>query len=148
MARILSAIGSFLGGKTQEEHSDDESEETEQELVSLPDISKTSIVWLNDAHHDSEENLAAQEELRQFDSNLKNFHNITECEEYINKQPEQSQILLIVDGKFGQQIVPRVHERSQIIGIYIYCMYKEFQEKWAKGITKVLIYSKNSSLFI
>jgi hypothetical protein len=46
-------------------------------------------------------------------------------------------IILIVSGRLGQIIVPEIVQYRQITSIYVYCMNKEANEKWAKQFNKV-----------
>jgi hypothetical protein len=116
----------------------------QQKLDENSDVQTMSLVWLDDTIKTSEEDTAAQQELRTFDPNLKLFQNDTECENYIRSQSDQSCIILIVNGKLGQQIIPRIQDLPQIIAIYVFCFNIEFHQKWTKDIAKVfVIFEKN-----
>ena len=139
MSWFVAAIGSYFGNKTKEKSSTMQSEVKQEQLDSSTDIPRNSLVWLDDGNQGSEENAAVQKELRALDPKLKTFADVTQGEEYINGQSKQPHIILIVNGKLGQQLVPRVQDHAQILVIYVYCMYKEFHEKWANGCNKVFI---------
>ena len=109
-----------------------------QKLDPPADSPTISIIWLDDTQT-AEENTAVQEELGIPDSNLQLFQDDTHCEQYIKEQSDQSQFVLIVNGKSGRRIVPRVHDCPQILSIYVFCFYKEFHEKWTKDFSKVFV---------
>jgi tetratricopeptide (TPR) repeat protein len=44
---------------------------------------------------------------------------------------------MIISGSFGQQIVPRVHDMSQVDSIFIFCGNKKRHEQWAKEWPKI-----------
>jgi hypothetical protein len=103
------------------------------------DAQTTSLAWLDDSSNDSAENVFAQQQLRLLDKNLQIFKSIKECEDYIQSQSVDARITLIVNGRLGEQIVPSIHQLSQIIAIYVYCMNKAAHEKWASNHNKVLV---------
>jgi hypothetical protein len=96
-----------------------------------------SLVWLDISVNSTEENLNVQQQLRTLFNHLKPFENSNECLQYIRNIPKQNRIILIVSGRLGQEIVPRIHRLRQISCIYVYCMDKEKNEKWAHKFPKV-----------
>ncbi|CAF1382045.1 unnamed protein product [Rotaria sordida] len=50
-------------------------------------------------------------------------------------------IVLIISGKKGEEIIPRIHDRSDILTIYVYCgqiaKYKYLETKYSK-VQKVI----------
>ncbi|CAF0978523.1 unnamed protein product [Rotaria sp. Silwood1] len=46
-------------------------------------------------------------------------------------------IILIVSGRLGQIIVPKIAQLQQIILIYVYCQDKKANEQWGKQFSKV-----------
>ncbi|CAF4106934.1 unnamed protein product, partial [Rotaria sordida] len=59
------------------------------------------------------------------------------CQEYIKKQSQKAQLIMIVSGRLGREIVPSIHELRQVISIYVYCMDKKSHEQWARNFEKV-----------
>ncbi|CAF3527703.1 unnamed protein product [Rotaria sordida] len=92
------------------------------------DIPKLSLVWLDNSNSDSQENVFTQQQLRLFDSNLKLFKTTNECETYIKSQSTDAHITLIVNGGLGKQLVPNVHDLSQIIAIYVKAVLADLDE--------------------
>jgi hypothetical protein len=128
---LFSTIRSYLDTKSETKSFEMEPPAKQQKI----DVPTTSLIWLDDTSGDN----PAQEELRNLDSNLKLFQNDTECENYIRSQPDQSLIVLIVNGRLGQQIIPRVQDLTQITAIYIYCFNKDYHQQWSKDIAKVFV---------
>jgi tetratricopeptide (TPR) repeat protein len=44
---------------------------------------------------------------------------------------------MIMSGSLGQNMVPRVHDMSQVDSIFIYCRNKQYHEEWAKKWPKI-----------
>jgi len=104
----------------------------------------SSLVWLDASVNSSKENINVQQQLRTLIKHLKTFDNSNDCLQYIRNISKQSQIILIVSGHLGREIVPCIHRLKQIACIYVYCMDKEKNEKWAQKYPKVI---RDFSLF-
>ena len=96
-----------------------------------------TLVWLDGLVNVSVENRDVQQQLCGLINHFKAFDNTNACFNYIQNNSRNNQIILIVSGQLGREIVPRVHRLSQIMCIYVYCMNKEKNEKWAKKFSKV-----------
>lgn len=96
------------------------------------------LVWLDSSVNASKENLDAQQQFRTIINHLETFQNVQQCEQYLHQTSKDDRIFLIVSGRFGQEIVPRIHQYRQISSIYVYCMDKKRNEEWAKQFTKVI----------
>jgi hypothetical protein len=89
----------------------------------------------------SQENLKLQEKLRElFDENFRTYEKTQECEAFI-RQKKNDEILLIVTGQIGRQVVPTLHSLSQLTAVFVYCMDKEGNEKWSNNYSKVVLFS-------
>ncbi|CAF0751072.1 unnamed protein product [Adineta ricciae] len=95
-----------------------------------------SLVWLDAAVNDSIENVEAQQRLRKCINHLKTFQDGDECIQYIQSQPKD-RFVLIISGRLGRDIVPRIHNLRQVYSIYVYCLDKERNERWAKSYAKI-----------
>jgi hypothetical protein len=136
---IFSTIRSYIDTKSEKKSCEMEPPTKQQKFDGNFNAQTISLVWLDDSIRNSENDIAALQELRTFDPNLKLFQTDTECENYIKSQSDQSCIVLIVNGRLGQQIVPRVQDLAQIIAIYVFCFNKEYHQTWAKDFAKVFI---------
>ncbi|CAF1332663.1 unnamed protein product [Rotaria sordida] len=96
-----------------------------------------SLIWLDASVIDSKENIDAQQQLRSLINHLKVFEQVDECEQYIRSVSSQDRIVLVVSGRLGQQIVPRINQLRQVSSIYVYCTDKKKNEQWAKEFAKV-----------
>lgn len=97
-----------------------------------------SLVWLDATVNSTTENLDVQKQLRILINQLKTFDNTHDCLQYIKNLSKQNRIILIVSGRLGREIVPRIHRLRQISRIYVYCYDKEKNEKWAQKFPKVI----------
>ncbi|CAF1178735.1 unnamed protein product [Didymodactylos carnosus] len=95
-----------------------------------------SLIWIDENANKTEDNLTTQKRLRAKINFLKIFEKIDECEQYIQKIKDEK-IILIVSGSVGRQLVPKIHDLTQLSAIYVYCMDKINNEKWAKDYIKV-----------
>ncbi|CAF1331170.1 unnamed protein product [Rotaria sp. Silwood1] len=85
----------------------------------------------------STENIITQRKFRSIIHYFKTFSHVQDCEQYIRQKTKDDRIFLIVNGRFGQEIVPRIHQFRQIFSIYVYYQDKEKNEEWAKKFIKV-----------
>lgn len=95
-----------------------------------------SIVWLDASVNNTEESINAQQLLRTPTNHVKTYTNDKECEAYIQSVSKEHRIILIVGGRLGQLIVPRIHQLTQISTIFVYSMDKR-NEQWTKTYKKV-----------
>jgi hypothetical protein len=103
------------------------------------------LIWLDRLVNISEENLDGQKLIRSSIDNLKTFENVNKCEEYIRSISSDERIILIVSGRLGREITPRIHELRQVSSIYVYCLDKSANEEWAKQYKKVKIKKKKKN---
>lgn len=96
-----------------------------------------SLIWLDSLVNQSSENLDCQRKLRNSINYLKTFEDSDQCEQYIRNLSSNDRLILIVSGRFGQQILPGIHNLRQVIAIYVYCMHKQSNEQWTKKFNKV-----------
>jgi response regulator RpfG family c-di-GMP phosphodiesterase len=95
-----------------------------------------SLLWLDAIVNDSVENIETQQRLRTLINHLKTFQHGDECIQYIQSLPKD-RFVLIVSGRLGQEVVPHIHNLRQVYSIYVYCLDKERNERWAKRFPKV-----------
>lgn len=96
------------------------------------------LLWLDASVNESEENIDAQQQLRTSINYLKTFEDSDQCEEYIRSRSKDDRIVLIISGRFGKIIVPKIHSLRQISSIYVYCKDKKRNETWANQFKKVI----------
>lgn len=95
------------------------------------------LIWLDSLVNISVENLDGQRLIRSSIDLLKTFEIVNTCEEYIRSISQNERVILIVSGRLGQEIVPRIHQLRQVSSIFVYCLDKSANEQWAKQYKKV-----------
>jgi len=106
-----------------------------------------SLLWLDAVVNTSEENREAQRQLRSTINHVITFEDPNLCQQYIRSVCPQDRLVLIVSGRLGQEVVSRIHQIRQLSSVYVYCMDKERNEKWAKNFTKVSMFLSLFSFF-
>jgi len=101
-----------------------------------PNNINKSIVWLDASVNSTQENFNAQQMLHTPTNYLKTYTDDKECENYIRSAPKRHRIILIVGGRSGQLIIPRIHSLVQVSTIFVYCMDRR-NEEWTKAYKKV-----------
>lgn len=96
-----------------------------------------SLLWLDYDVNKTNENVQAQDELRTIFNQLKTSDDPNRCEQYIRQASAGDRIVLIVSGRLGRQIVPRIHSLSQLLSVYVYCYDEKANEQWSSQFSKV-----------
>jgi hypothetical protein len=97
-----------------------------------------SLLWL-DSTVDEPVNQNTQRKLRTLINYFKKFQNVNECQHYIEQRSENDRLVIIVSGRFGREVVPNIHQLRQISSIYVFCMDKQANKKWADNFSKVIL---------
>ena len=107
-----------------------------------------SCFWLDEQISQTKDYQNLQKELRKIINNLQLFDNIDECERCIRKV-KQEKLILIVSNSLAQQILPRIHDFSQLTACYIYSHDRTDDRQWIKNFSKVKgIFHTSSQLLI
>ena len=94
------------------------------------------LVWL-DATLESKDIKIAAQKLSRIMSHVQEFKDVQQCKQYIHAMTKKGNIVLIVSGRLGREIVPQVYNLSHVTSIYIYCMDKDGNKQWADKFQKV-----------
>lgn len=94
------------------------------------------VVWL-DSTIDEAANRNTSAKLRSFLHSFKGFKHLPDGQDYIEKRSKDDRVILIVSGRFGREIVPKIHSLRQISSIYVFCMDKEANKQWSSEYPKV-----------
>ncbi|CAF3834511.1 unnamed protein product [Adineta steineri] len=108
-------------------------------LSSIPqcqNLETFTLVWLDSLVNISQENIDTKVLLRNAINNLQAFDDSDKCVEYIQLVSEE-RIVLIVSGRLGREVVPRIHQLPHLIAIYVYCTDKKRNEEWANNYMKI-----------
>jgi tetratricopeptide (TPR) repeat protein len=96
------------------------------------------LVWLDgsidEMNNDDCRNSITQ--LRQVVNTVNTFIDVDECIEFINGIKKEK-TFMISSGALGQTVVPKVHDKSQVNTIYIFCANKSRHDKWTKEWFKI-----------
>lgn len=95
-----------------------------------------SLVWLDNTVEERSNRDACQK-LRAFLYHLKTFTTANAGQRYIEQKSTDDRLILIVSGRFGREVVPKVHQLRQVSSIYVFCMDKKANEQWASEYAKV-----------
>ena len=99
-------------------------------------IQNVLVVWLNT---DIIENSIGQQKtiarLRHVVNTIETFNDGEKCIQFLENMADET-ICLIISGSLGQQIVPRVHNLSQVNSIFIFCD-KRIHEEWTRDRFKI-----------
>jgi len=99
--------------------------------------SELRFIWLDSLVNTSTENHDTKRVLEKTIQTLITFEEVKQCISYLQSlQTEQA--ILIVSGRLGQEILPFIHDYSQIIAVYVYCSDKKRNELWSKKYFKVI----------
>ncbi|CAF3487046.1 unnamed protein product [Rotaria socialis] len=95
------------------------------------------LIWLDVSVNSSRENIQAQQRLLKVINHVLTFDDDQQCLHYIKNLSEDDRIILVVSGKFGRSIVPKIANMQQISSIYVYCFDKKGNEQWSQHFPKV-----------
>ncbi len=96
------------------------------------------LVWLDD-NTDSKDARKNNPKLLSIINRLENFGNVKDCRKFVEQRSQEERLIMIVNGRLGQDIVPSIHQFRQVVSIYVYCANKEGNEKWTRNFKKVKI---------
>ncbi|CAF3382494.1 unnamed protein product [Rotaria socialis] len=102
----------------------------------LTNLETFSLMWLDANVHTTEDNIDAQVKLREAINFLQTFDKENECEEAIRNIVNEK-VVLIVSGRLGRNVVPRLHDLSQLTCVYVYCFDKDGNKQWSDKYSKV-----------
>ncbi|CAF4399206.1 unnamed protein product, partial [Rotaria socialis] len=94
------------------------------------------LIWL-DANSNGKEARDTERKLRSIINHLQKFQDVDQCQKFIEKRSKNERVVMIVSGRLGREIVPAIYKLRQVISIYVYCMDKKGNKKWADKFAKV-----------
>src|SRR5690348_14915601 len=98
---------------------------------------KIILTWL-DANINNEENKRTFDTLREKFGDCMSFSKQSDFNRFLGRTSHnQRQLILIISGQIGENLVPDIHKESNILSVYVYCSWKEKHEKWSEGYSKV-----------
>lgn len=95
------------------------------------------LIWLDATVNTTPENVQAQKQLQKIINNLVTFDDDQQCFHYIKNLSIEDRVIIIVSGRFGRIIVPKIDNMKQITSVYVYCFDKRANEQWSQKFSKV-----------
>ncbi|CAF1138424.1 unnamed protein product [Adineta steineri] len=105
--------------------------------ISIQQMQSALLIWLDnniDETNDDCQNTITK--LRRAVNDIKIYTNGNQCLEFIRTIVD-NKVCMIISGSLGQQIVPRVHNMSQIESIFIFCDDHKHHEQWVNDWSKI-----------
>ena len=100
-------------------------------------VENVLLIWLDnniDNNSINCQNIITQ--LQHTVNSIKTFINVEACLEFL-KNIENEKICMIISGSLAQDIVPQIHNMSQVDTIFIFCGNKKLHELWIKDWSKM-----------
>ncbi|CAF1469411.1 unnamed protein product [Adineta steineri] len=105
--------------------------------IDIQQMQNVLLIWLDnnidETNNDCQNTIT---KLRRVVNNIKTYTNDDQCLEFIQTIIDKK-VCMILSGSHGQQIIPRVHDMSQVDSIFIFCGNKKQHEQWAKDWLKI-----------
>ncbi|CAF2839612.1 unnamed protein product [Rotaria sp. Silwood2] len=97
------------------------------------------IVWLDNHIEDIKQSdyVRRKVDLEHFIKHLKTYKELAECQQYIASLDNADKVFLIVSGSIGEKMLPSIHELTQIVCIYIFCVDTHKHQEWGKKYSKI-----------
>ncbi|CAF4555071.1 unnamed protein product [Rotaria sp. Silwood2] len=109
--------------------------------------SEIILTWL-DANVNNQQNKETFDKLCEKFGDCWQFSDKSDFNRFLGRHAyNQRRIIFIVSGQIGENLVPDIHENSNILSIYVYCSWREYHEKWSKPYSKVKVVTKVDDLF-
>ncbi|CAF1076303.1 unnamed protein product [Adineta steineri] len=127
----------FTNGKHVDPSPDLSKSAIANRLINMQRMQNVLLVWLdNIIDEDNVDCNIMIKQLKRVINNLNIFTDSDKCAEFI-QTITNNRICMIISGSLGKQIVPRVHDMSQVDIIFIFCNNQKWHEHWAKDWPKV-----------
>ena len=101
-----------------------------------------TLVWLDSSNSTTACNGKLYEQLRARISCVRLFNHLETCRLFIEAQPTDQCLVLLLSGAYGEQLVPQIHDLDQVYSIYIFCRNVTYHSVWAKNHSKVQTQSR------
>ncbi len=119
-------------------------EMTDQHEKESKNLEFTTLIWLDKHVYEQQNeqvstnnNTPTRQQLRTIINYMKVFDQLETCQIYIQSVKKEEEIVLIASGTYCKEIMPTIHDLTQLRSVYIYCMNEQEYENWAKQFTKV-----------
>ncbi|CAF3863132.1 unnamed protein product [Rotaria sp. Silwood1] len=87
------------------------------------------VIWLDNSIN-SQNNTSIEQKSELDNEYFKKFDKIDECINHIRSIPSRNGIILIVNECFGEELIPKIHNLSQVLSIHICCEKEQCDHQW------------------
>ncbi|CAF1253355.1 unnamed protein product [Adineta ricciae] len=96
------------------------------------------LIWLDATIDEAKDknSIKVISKLKEVINTLHTFTDENKCIKFIDTIDE-GKTFLIISGALGQTTVPLIHDKPQIVAIYIYCGNKSRHEQWTQKWSKI-----------
>jgi tetratricopeptide (TPR) repeat protein len=105
--------------------------------VNFQMVQNVLLIWLDRNIDDNSADCRKTiTQLRRTVNSINKYTDGEECIKFL-KSIEKEKACMIISGSLGQDIVPRIHNMSQVDSIFIFCKNEKYHKEWAKNWTKI-----------
>ncbi|CAF3827779.1 unnamed protein product [Adineta steineri] len=110
---------------------------TDSRRINMQRMQSVLLIWVDKNIDDNNADCSNTiKQLQRVVNNVNTFTDSEQCVEFI-QEITNNRVCMIISGSFGEHIVPRVHDMSQVDTIFIFCKNEEFHKQWAKKCPKI-----------
>jgi hypothetical protein len=125
------------GVVTTEQTSADSKDVAPRRRISDQTVQNVFLIWLdNNIDDNSADCRNTISQLRFIVNTINTFTDGDECIQFLDSIGNEK-ACMIISSSFGQQIVPRIYNMSQVDSIFIFCDNNEYYEQWTKEWSKI-----------
>jgi tetratricopeptide (TPR) repeat protein len=107
------------------------------QCINIQRVQNALLIWLDSSiDNNNEDSRNTIIELRRVVNDISTYTDSDQCIQFINTITN-NKVCLIISGALGQQVVPRIHNMSQVDSIFIFCGNKKRHEQWAEEWSKI-----------
>jgi hypothetical protein len=100
-------------------------------------VQNVLLIWLDENINNKSADIRSTiTKLRDSVNNISIFTDGEQCVHFLENMGNEK-ACIIISGSLGQQIVPRVHNMSQVDSIFIFCTNQKYHEQWVKDWPKI-----------
>jgi Tfp pilus assembly protein PilF len=103
----------------------------------MSNIQNHILFWLDsNITQEDDESRRTATQLQSIINTIHLFNDADECAKFLNTLKSEK-VFMVVSGRLGQQIVPRIHSLNQLVAVFVFCGNKSDHELWASRWIKV-----------
>ncbi|CAF1500587.1 unnamed protein product [Adineta steineri] len=111
--------------------------EEDRQRINIQQVQNVLLIWvdsnIDETNNDCQNTIT---KLRCAVNDINKFTDADQCFEFIETIVDKK-ACMIISGSLGKQIVPHVHNMSQVDSIFIFCDNRKYHKKWAKNWSKI-----------